>query len=163
MCLYGARSRVVWQHCYGNRLIPVLNLLIYWSDDTAVKILYSLDFQINVALMASLVTCLHVQEYKVITALKCVNGSLCLAFIVCIIKACCALHVNVLKSCVYANSFYKVNRRYHRAPLNSKFLRQCLHTWLVAWRPHPDAVGRVFALCHTLKVNRVVFKQLLCL
>ena len=155
------RRGMVRHHGDADGFRPCLNLIVYRPHDTAVEILYCLDFQPQVAVMSGFVARIHMQENEVV----CAQGFDCrlrLSFIIRVGQSGGTLHYDVSQSCIAPDAADEVYGRYHRpTPYLRIHLRHGLHRRTIAAAPWPDGVRHVFAPGAALPVERMTGKQLL--
>ena len=106
--------------------------------------------------MSCLVAGLHMYEYEVVV-LKCLDGSLSLAFVVGIGQSCGTFHLYNLQSSIVAYATNQVNSRNHSTTLYLRILlHQRLHRRTIAATPRPDTVCLALTTLSTLLVERVL-------
>jgi hypothetical protein len=77
--LYGCE--MIRQNGDTNGFLPRAYLIIYWGNQSLVKILDGLHLQFQVAVMSRFIAGLYMYEYKIV-ALKRLDGCLSLSFVI---------------------------------------------------------------------------------
>ena len=111
--------------------------------------------------MSSLIRSLHMHIDEVV-CLQCLDGSLCLAFVVRVPQACGSRHINHPQSCQGADATNQIHCRDDCSSLN---LRERLGEWhhvgTIPSCPRPDAVCLTLTTLCLLHVVRMLGQQLL--
>ena len=111
-------SRVIRQDGDAYWFFPLGNLIVDRLDESPVKIFNSLDLQLQIAIMASLIACFYVYIYEIVAFLQSINSSLRLTLIVGVSKTCRSFHDDVAETGIMTDTANQIDSRDDRTSLD---------------------------------------------
>ena len=141
---------------YGNAhwLRPFAYFLVDRTYHSGVEILDSLDLEVYIAIMTSLVTCLNMEEDEILM-LEVIESSLRLTLIVGVPQTCSTFNLYDVETSIFAYTLNKVDCTHNSTCLDLRILlHKSLHSRTIPTTPWPNDVGEVGTLLLTFYIER---------